>query len=388
MPRIGEAETDAGVAKPSHAWLERAPSSDVAFSNMVFETSAQLSANSLAKNHGAADAGGPDIVPIANAKVEPQNEQTPKVLCLQCLSPIRKITAAPERMPSAEYESRTKYRWLAEHVTGSVSMVADQDGSVLGLSASFSGDLKCAWFVDHRTVGAVRTNANSEHKLQLSVSLTDLLTNTQVTSEMESIPSGNGQISVIAQGHYVVAYSGGDPGLKYWHIEHKPDDASSGLGILLKAGSFDSTKECVVDMRWVDVNIGIAFTRSSAFWFNVLTGQATPLSRKLQSLPDTLSWRWQESVIAVTPARNGAGKASMPTCPVLCLPSPAGMSFHLLETPQTELKSRPFDKGWVWLCGSVDAYVVLSPCRRKATVCKMPSGEPAYTVELQGKSKI
>ncbi|KAI8325164.1 hypothetical protein GQ54DRAFT_308566 [Martensiomyces pterosporus] len=370
----------------------------MAFFNMVFDASSQAAAEAAASvslsrdGSGKRMAGGSGIRVVV-ASVEPSNTQAPRVVCLECSSPARKITASP----CAGGRGDERRFWLIEHTTGRVTVVAD-DGTVVR-SEMFAGNVKCCWWIDCRTAGVVVASVDSKRSGCLSAFLIDAFTGLRGETELDSgLAAGGsqapasqsrmanaGQMAVIAQGEHVVSCTAGsDGGVRFWHIKRDPNVGGAQNEVAATAGLFEAVKQSVVDLRWVGEGVGLAATRSGGYWINVHSGTATSFSSQ-SALPDMVSWRWQESVIAVAPPSKA--EACAPRDPVLCLPSPTGMSFYLLENPKVELHSRTFPKGWVWLCGSVCGYAVLSPCRHKATICQMPSGDPLYTVETQGSEK-
>ncbi|KAJ1732469.1 hypothetical protein LPJ61_002025 [Coemansia biformis] len=263
-------------------------------------------------------------------------------------------------------------------------------------AAEFARDVRCAWWIDERAVG-VLTAAELHGALELfvvNVSLQDGAATPPVNrvclqiDQMVGGPRSTPPLRVAAQGLHVVctvAAAGPDTeALWYWRLDRGSTHGAEGAASVAESGWVRCEHPALVALCWIGPGAGLAATRDGGFWF-VLTPhvQTAELACNLRRL-DMLPWRWQEAVVAadtLAPAHRGP----MPSRPVLCLPGPTGMSFYRLDATSCAaalLVRRAFPAGWVWLCASTAAYVILSPCRHRATVCRMPSGEPLYTARL------
>ncbi|KAJ2135919.1 hypothetical protein IW136_004095, partial [Coemansia sp. RSA 678] len=350
------------------SWLQRAPSSDIAFFNMVFETSQRVS---QAKAQGYKELGE-NAVTITPMDV--RNDTVLHVTRVEYLAPARSVCVSEDGARLVEYMGNVVAVLRAERVVW---------------AAEFARDVRSVWWIDSHTVGVVTNAARGSGALTLFVvdvseatgdNGTDRLIG-QLDLSVRDQPDSRA-IHVAAQGSLVTCTVDGHAPdtslLWYWRIDHSAQRNSRSICVA-DCGPVGTECASIVGLRWVNSRVGLAATRSGGLWFSLEPQiRIHDVVCNLQNL-DTLSWRWQQSVIVANKQ-----EAVPPNTPILCLPGPAGMSFYRLDTKtSTSLRSQlMFPKNWVWLCASHMAYVILSPCRRKATVCKMPLGQPVYTVKL------
>ncbi|KAJ2239185.1 hypothetical protein GGH97_005119 [Coemansia sp. RSA 475] len=335
---------------------------------MVFETSQRVS---QAKALGYKELGE-NAVTITLMDV--RNNTTFRVTRVEYLAPARSVCVSEDGARLVEYMGNVVAVSRAERVVW---------------AAEFARDVRSVWWIGSHTVGVVTNAARGSGVLTLFVIDVSKATGDNGTERLigqldlsvRDQPDTRA-IHVAVQGSLVTCtVDGSSPDtslLWYWRIDHSTQSNSRSICVA-DCGPVGTECTSIVGLRWINSRVGLAATRSGGHWFS-LDPQVRihNIACNLQNL-DTLSWRWQQSVIV-------ANKQEVvpPDTPILCLPGPAGMSFYRLDT-KTSTSLRPqlmFPKNWVWLCASHMAYVILSPCRRKATVCKMPMGQPVYTVKL------
>ncbi|KAJ2598950.1 hypothetical protein GGF39_002433 [Coemansia sp. RSA 1721] len=325
----------------------------------------------------------------------------PNVICARTKALAKRVVACPGGSSGC---------LLVEHVSGQLSLVRPGARHSTTLAVS---DVVYAWWIDQNTVGVVSKSclesgmllyaldcssddALSEHVCEPSRAIArldcdDKQQQGEQVGSRKSLFSGSGPgISgpIVAGGDSIVfASSGGF--LRVWRINRNVSGVCVSVTcdrICLDAVLGGDQERIVVDLRWTAEGVGLGATRTRAFWF-VLPTSGSPASvvecqgyRSL--LPGMASWRWDGSVIATTKTC----RTLPPRDAMLCLPSPTGMSFYFLdrsgERPAMPVHTFAFPRGWVWLCGSDSVFVLLSPCRKKATVCRMPSGESIYTLNI------
>ncbi|KAJ2743346.1 hypothetical protein GGI20_003807 [Coemansia sp. BCRC 34301] len=348
--------------------LARAPSSDLAFLHAAMEVTHKLAqqAGNTQSSEG--------MVRVPSTRVSGSGAHRIKVECVQCDAPPRRVSASAGG-------------WAVEHqASGHVSVIHNG----LATTAALCGatDTRCTWWLNDHLVGVVSVApaANS-----LWVYVIDSSSDVQRT-ELE-VPTHGKVGPVAAQGSVVVCADAAMGALSFWDLEAVGGSGRAGLGVV-RSGCIEGVSE-VVDLRWVADGVGLAATRAGAFWFDVRkeagSRRCAPLSwlqpggRLIAGLSaaTVLSWRWKETVVAV------AGADFPPRSAALCLPSATSMTFYDIGEAKTEddagpgsrQHTRALESGWVWLCGSERAYAVLSSSRQQATVCRMPGGEPLYTLE-------
>ncbi|KAJ1937663.1 hypothetical protein GGF37_005111, partial [Kickxella alabastrina] len=400
-------------------WLVRAQSSEILFFNTVLETSQQLSQQSSASGHSESTTLRADqLLKISDTHIEMEGtrnavgEERLWVVCALSSVPAKRVMA----MPGSGLD------WIVEHVSG--------QASVLGQASAFgqTGDagqakvgclllgssVVCSWWMDPWTVGVVTRDdsgmllfvidfpaavaAAAEDCGRLPYCHADRAVARLGPVESSQEPAlglsgaciGAATGPTIARGNHIVQAMGGV--LKTWRIDRRAnggkvsvirDEACLAESIL---GGQD-----VIDLRWTGDGVGLGATRSRAFWFSLpATGGRTvcivPCDSYDRLLPGMASWRWGESVVATAPCDK---RELPPQGALLCLPSPTGVSFYSSEGQQAGVEpvyTQMFSKGWVWLCGSETAFVTLSPCRQMATVCRMPMGEPLYTLRVHDRA--
>ncbi|KAJ2022467.1 hypothetical protein IWW57_004512 [Coemansia sp. S610] len=315
---------DNGVLDPRPA-LTRAESSDVAFLHTVLDVTQKLASQTAVSG----------VARVLDTRVTGAGAHRIRVDCVQCDVPARRVSVSADGRG-----------WAIEHVAGGhISVV--RNGAA---AASHQGatDVRCVWWISDTLVG-VAADA-------LCVYAIDALDGSVRRTEL----AARARVGAVAgRGAAVCAESAG--GLRLWHL-----DAARGAAVARTVA-----EDCaVVGLRWVADGVGLAATRTGAFWFDV-RGARAPLGLPAGlSAATLLSWRWQQAVVAV------AGD-SFPPRAGLCLPSATGAAFHC----EGRTHARTFERGWVWLCGSPAAYAVLSPERRQAAVCRMPGGQRLFTLE-------
>ncbi|KAJ2539122.1 hypothetical protein GGF49_005450, partial [Coemansia sp. RSA 1853] len=350
------------------SWLQRAPSSDIAFFNMVFETSQRVS-QAKAQGYKKLVENAVTITPM-----HVRNSTTLQVTRVEYLAPARCVCVGKNG------------EWLVEYMGNVVAVIREQR---VVWAAEFARDVRSAWWIGSHTVGVVTNAARGSGVLTLFVvDVSEARSDNgveqligQLDLSVRDQPDMRA-MHVAVQGSFVTCtVDGSSPDtslLWYWRIDHSTQSKNRSVCVA-DCGPVGAECTHIVGLRWINSRVGLAATQSGGLWFSLDPQvRAHNVACNLQNL-DTLSWRWQQSVIV-------ANKQDMvpPSTPILCLPGPAGMSFYRLDTKiSTSLCPQlVFPKNWVWLCASNMAYIILSPCRRKATVCKMPLGQPVYTVKL------
>ncbi|KAJ2157273.1 hypothetical protein GGF46_004619 [Coemansia sp. RSA 552] len=317
-------------------WLQRAPSSDVAFANMVFETTQQLSG---LRQRGYEELGALKS-PVVNSG---------GALRWECTA-VRNVVAESGSL-------------LVEAGGNVVAVVSD---TRVRWAFEWGRDVRCSWWIDSCLVGVL---VGGEDASGLALFVVDL------EGKVRQTGLGTGLVqAVIAQRQTVVCAVPGEQRdtlvLRLWHIEHKDQV------VAVDGGCLGGDCPLVVGLRWVAPGIGLAATQTGGVWFSTLPPRTLPCD--MCHVPTTLSWRWQESVVAVD-----FSSVWPPENPVLCLPGPTAMAFYRMDAVGAKLHQHAFPSGWVWLCASAQAFALLSPCRRQVTVCRMPKGERLYTLQTQ-----
>ncbi|KAJ2770961.1 hypothetical protein IWQ57_002423 [Coemansia nantahalensis] len=380
---------DAHGAPNARPWLERASSSDMAFFNMVFETSQRVSAAAKSQGYRELDCRTVGSFGTADGHLAGTGSLAVEAVCIDGVpAPPRNVVACPDRAAA---------RWLVECAANTVA-VAGPQGVVW--AAEFARDVRCAWWIDDDTIGVLAA-AEQHGTLELfavdiprqgsaaAPSTTRLCL--QVDRASDGPRSAPPPLHVAAQGpHVVCTVAASDPApneaaLWHWRLDRGPaQGAAAGPVRVAECGWVRPRHPPLLALRWIGAGVGLAATRDGGFWFGLAPQvQTADLACDLRCL-DMLPWRWQEAVVAAD-ALPLARLSLPPSRPVLCLPGPTGASFYRLDAATYDtalLARRAFPDGWVWLCASAAAYAILSPCRRQATVCRMPLGEPMYTVRI------
>ncbi|KAI9504765.1 hypothetical protein BX070DRAFT_119345 [Coemansia spiralis] len=339
------------------AWLERAQSSDVGFSNMAFDGAVQPSEAPADKKHS--DSNNARIVDVSVQQVAGRPGGQPTVVCMECTVPAKRV------MASATHS-------LIEHTNGMLTVVS-QEHSVVW--AGTLGDTRCAWWLDSGLLGVVAVRpARPLGESRCVLSVVDIYGAAVGHAELCEWPEAT--VVAAAQDTKLVCVVGdGSQGtLRSWHI-----DAHCGAaGVTVVATAAPELKVPVVtDLRWVGhQGLAIALQAAQSFWLTLAKSRCEVRPAQMSpTLPPLMpSWRWREAVVA--------GSSSGP---ILCLPSPATAVFYHLSKG-TKLNTIRFSRGWAWLCGSPAAFVLLSPCRRKAAICRMPLGRRLFTVATHSQA--
>ncbi|KAJ2873027.1 hypothetical protein H4R27_003426 [Coemansia aciculifera] len=371
------------VLNPRRA-LTRAPSSDLAFLNTVLDVTQKLAQQAAA----AAETTEGGVARVLDTRVSGSSAHRIKVECVQCDVPVRRVSV-----------SGAGSGWAIEHMVGGhISVIRE------GVAAAVAGlrgasDVRCVWWITDSIVGVVAVAPAADALWAFVIDTFDTSGSAAPRTEL-AVPARARVGPVAAQGSVIVCADTSTGALSFWNLE-VVRGSQTGLGVV-RTGRIEGVQEnaVVVDLRWVAEGVGLAATRAGAFWFDVRKESArsrcAPLSwlqpgRRLSaglSAATVLSWRWQEAVVAV------AGNDFPPRSAALCLPSATGVTFYSIGEPVDEVEvapvqhTRTFERGWVWLCGSSDAYAVLSASRQQATVCCMPGGEPLYTLETRDGAVI
>ncbi|KAJ2854192.1 hypothetical protein J3B02_002795 [Coemansia erecta] len=348
------------------------------------------------------------ILEIADTRITPGKRNTQsKAHCPASVICARTKVLA-KRVIACTDGSETK--WLVEHVSGQLSLIKLDANCLPTTTTLVASDVVYAWWIDQNTIGVVAkcclengiflyaidctSNINLSNYFCESKSAITRLDCEDKDKEqqvcrkslfLESAISG----PMLAKGDSLVcAMPNGF--LRVWRINR---DISGKryvsatcdqicLSIVLKGDQ----EKVVIDLKWTSESVGMGATRTRAFWFTLATSGSPASVVECQGynrlLSGMASWRWGGSVVATA---KGCRRTLPPKDAMLCLPSPTGMSFYLLdkiEQSSIPVYSFSFPRGWVWLCGSDSAFVLLSPCRKKATVCRMPSGRSIYTLNV------
>ncbi|PIA15554.1 hypothetical protein COEREDRAFT_87740 [Coemansia reversa NRRL 1564] len=353
---------------------------------MVFETSQHMS-QIRSQGYIELDHQSAIVITETNVRSESQNEKDDnKTVCLECLaSPPRNVMSCPD----------TKcHRWLIECM-GNVVVITDTKKILW--AAEFAREVRCVWWIDNNSIGVVSVADQIQQGI-LTLFVIDVSTidNKQQQSVIQLALSANTNarvpLHVIAYNHHIVCAIPGESSdtsiLWHWRINNTQQNDSTVIlrGVqVVESVQLGSEYSTVLGLRWIKGDIGIAATQTSVFWFTTgLYQRVVDVACNLQRL-DMLSWRWDESIVAVDTKSISNQCPVPPERPVLCLPGPTGMSFYELGVKGHPVPLRirqTFPRGWVWLCASTTAYAILSPCRRMATVCRMPTGEKLYTVRI------
>ncbi|KAJ2462882.1 hypothetical protein GGI03_004198 [Coemansia sp. RSA 2337] len=354
--------------------LTRAPSSDLAFLNTVLDVTQKLSQQTEAT---AETTEG--VARVLDTRVSGTSAHKIKVECVQCDVPARRVSV-----------SGAGSGWTIEHMVGGHISVIRDGAAAAGLRGA--SDVRCVWWITDSVVGVVAVAPAANVLWAYAIDGFD--TSAAPRTEL-AVPARARVGPVAAQGSVIVCADSSTGALSFWALE-VVRGRQTGLGVV-RTGCIESAQEnsVVVDLRWVAEGVGLAATRAGAFWFDVRRESARPRCAPLSwlqpgrrlsaglSAATVLSWRWQEAVVAV------AGNDFPPRSAALCLPSATGVTFYSIGEPVGEAElapvqhTRTFERGWVWLCGSLEAYAVLSASRQQATVCRMPGGEPLYTLETR-----
>ncbi|KAJ2489430.1 hypothetical protein IWW37_004002 [Coemansia sp. RSA 2050] len=356
-----------GVLSPRRV-LTREQSSDLAFLHTVLDATQRL-----VQQTAAASEGG--VARVLDTRLSGSGANRIKVDCVQCDVPARRVSV-----------SRDGGRWAVEHMVGGHISVIRNGAAAAVAGLQGATDVRCAWWIADSIVGVVAVAPAADVLWVYAIDALD-----GAVSRTELVVPARARIGpVVAQGSVMVCADSSTGALSLWDFDAV---RGSRLGLsVARTGCIEGGPDgaVVVDLRWVEEGIGLAATRAGgAFWFDVRRESShlrrAPLSRLEPgrrlgaglSAATVLSWRWQEAVVAV------AGNAFPPRCAALCLPSATGVAFHSIgeSLEDSVVHTRTFERGWVWLCGSSMAYAVLSASRRQATVCRMPGGEPLYTLE-------
>ncbi|KAJ2827182.1 hypothetical protein IWW50_002012 [Coemansia erecta] len=296
---------------------------------------------------------------------------------------VRMEYPAPARSTSVGGEGE----WLIEYTGNVVAVVQAQNVVWMG---EFMRDVRAVWWVDSQTVGVVTGSAQPGVLALFVIDVSGARVGEErLIANLELVvrdSRARGIAHVATQGAFIVCAVDTPGGSLLWHWHIDVAEQSGKLPCVVGSGQAGDECTGIVGLRWIGKALGLAATRSGGRWFALAPSmRVSDVACDLRAL-DTLSWRWQQSVIAV-----GSASSVPPDTPILCLPAPTGVSFYSLgaEGPPRILRLRQsFPVGWVWLCGSTTAYVILSPCRRKATVCCMPLSQQLYTVEIHGADVI
>ncbi|KAJ2823929.1 hypothetical protein FBU31_004129 [Coemansia sp. 'formosensis'] len=364
------------VLNPRRA-LTRAPSSDLAFLNTVLDVTQKLSQQAAAPDN----TDGGRVARVLDTRVSGSSAHRIRVECVRCDVPARRASVSGDGSG-----------WVIEHMAGGHITVIRDGVAVAVAGLRSASDVRCAWWITNTVVGVVAVAPNADALWVYAIDTLDTSGSAALRTEL-AVPARARVGPVAAQGSIMVCADTATGALSFWNLE-VVRGSRTGLGVVRTSrieGAQDNA--VVVDLRWVAEGVGLAATRAGAFWFDVrkesTRSRCAPLSwlqpgRRLStglSAATVLSWRWQEAVVAV------AGSSFPPRSAALCLPSATGMTFYSIGEPLDEADAAPvqhtrtFERGWVWLCGSSEAYAVLSASRQQATVCRMPGGEPLYTLE-------
>ncbi|KAJ2507793.1 hypothetical protein IWW47_000937 [Coemansia sp. RSA 2052] len=356
--------------------LTRAPSSDLAFLHAALEVTQKLvqQTGSVHSSDGVAR--------VLETRVSGSGTHRIRVDCVQCESPPRRVSASPDG-------------WVVEHwASGRVSIF--RNGAMMAARLDGASDVRCSWWLSDCVVGVVAAAPAADALWVYAIDDSGDAQRTEL-----AMPARGKVGPVAAQGSVVVCADAATGALSFWDLEVVRGGGRTGLGVV-RSGCIESAPEAqVVHLRWVTDGVGLAATQAGAFWFDVRKEAGSrgcaPLSwlqggRRLVAgvaAATVVTWRWKETVVAVV-----AGTGFPPRSAALCLPSASSMTFYDIGEPradggeagrqqQQQQYMRKFEAGWAWLCGSEKAYAVLSSSRQMATVCRMPGGEPLYTLETR-----
>lgn len=275
------------------------------------------------------------------------------VVCLRFQLPVRSIT------------SNNNGAWLIEYADRrTVSVIAD------GLAKNIQVDkeIQNMWWIDKERIGMLFGDMRAT-----MIDIEDKKAWRQknwCVEELETITlvGAIGKCrKIIAWGQYVVTVVGKRQ-MWLWDVTQTKDNR-------VEAKS-EELEEDVVDVRWTNqphVCVAVVAARDQPqtgrlVWVDVAKSAVAMSDWRLPLSLVVGSWRWQHSVIAIND--NTA---------MVCMPSPTGANFHI---PNRVLHNIEFEKGWVWLCGSLELFVLLAACKRKIQICGMPKGECVCTVDV------
>ncbi|KAJ2759792.1 hypothetical protein H4S06_002054 [Coemansia sp. BCRC 34490] len=425
------------------AWLDRAQSSDVVFFNMAFDTAAATSAQSAGlkptKRAGSADCetSGADTSDCKSAEGGSSGSQARivdvktdsdglasglRVSCIAC-------TVAPKRIDvDGEY-------CVVEHAGGALSVVKyggdALGGRVVWTHAVLLGDVVCAWWIERGVLGVVSVrgssgtvlrNGTTERRRTLVLCVADVRgadgsgrsTGSVAVEEHELCAlvatdcsaHGWSGAAVIARATHVVCAAAlssdadsSDAELRSWFIA----PGTQGRASRVVEAPARALPGSVAALQWssgtngsggggVCTGLGIGADPGHAFWFSARESHCSVYACDVScNLPPAVapSWRWHAAVVVVA----SAATQLPPSLPVLCLPGPTGMAFYSLDTHErtkalASIHRTTFPSGWVWLCGTHSVFVILSPCRQVAAVCRMPLGERIFSISTAGGGVI
>ncbi|KAJ2520984.1 hypothetical protein H4217_001692 [Coemansia sp. RSA 1939] len=431
------------------AWLDRAQSSDVVFFNMAFDTAAATSAQSAGlkptKRAGSAgrDTSGADASDCKSTKganssssgnqariVDVKTDSDGlasglRVLCIAC-------TAAPRRIDvGGEY-------CVVEHAGGALSVVKYGGdaigGRVVWTHVVLLGDVVCAWWIERGVLGVVSIrgssgtvlgNGTSGRQRTLVLCVADVrgaddsdrstgsvaVEEHELCALVETDCSAHGWsgATVIARATHVVCAAAllsdadsSDAELRSWSIV----PGTQGRALRVVEAPARALPGSVTALQWtsgtngssgggVCTGLGIGADPKHAFWFSVRESHCSVYVCDVsRNLPPAVapSWRWHAAVVVVAAAASAVTQLP-PNLPVLCLPGPTGMAFYSLDTHKgtkapASIHRTTFPSGWVWLCGTHSVFVILSPCRQVAAMCRMPLGERIFSISTAGGGVI
>ncbi|KAJ2559936.1 hypothetical protein EV175_000049 [Coemansia sp. RSA 1933] len=330
------------------AWLDRTQSSDVVFFNMAFDTAHKGSGS-----------------------------QQLHVSCIECATAPTSID-----IDGGGFS-------VVEHTGGTLSVIGAEH--LIEWKPPTGDTMIRAWWISRGLLGiAVGRCANAQRRLVLYI------INVCSTAEPAEHDLGiveSADCTVIARDAYIVCVAAGE--LRSWTIGSHTEGSVQVTGAPPRA-----VPGRVLDIRWIGqdregppMGLAIGAQPQHSFWFSVSLGQcSTHVHDMSQSIPPVVpSWRWHAAVVVTNESRDGASLLP-PTQPILCLPGPASTVFYSLHTAAAAAEGGPcalhktrFLRGWVWLCGTSRVFVILSPCRQMAAVCRMPLGERLFTLRADGE---
>ncbi|KAJ1903980.1 hypothetical protein LPJ81_002765 [Coemansia sp. IMI 209127] len=364
-------------------WLERAQSSDVVFFNMAFESAAALvaqstEASSKAVPHAPSDASRASVVSVhvEHRGTTKSSQIRPSVACIACTA--RKIDVA----------IGDPYSFcVVEHAEGALSVIRFDGSALVGgqvvWAQTLPGDILRAWWIECGLLGVLRSTG------MLMLSVVDVCADNAIAVDhrLADLVAP----AAIARGSHIACVVAppevGSPWvLRSWAISPTKQQSPHRVVQVVESPACTLPGR-VLDVRWIGdegpVGLGIGAQPEHTFWFATSIGQCSVCPSDMsRSLPPVVpSWRWHAAVVA-TGASGNAAPTLPPERPVLCLPGPAGSVFYSLDARKglhVVHKTR-FPRGWVWLCGSHSVFVILSPCRRMAALCRMPLGARLVTI--------
>ncbi|KAJ2390278.1 hypothetical protein GGI23_005652 [Coemansia sp. RSA 2559] len=276
---------------------------------------------------------------------------------------------------------------VVEHAEGALSVIRFDGDALVGgqvvWAQTLPGDILRAWWIECGLLGVLRSAG------LLVLSVVDVCADNAIAVEHRLADLG--APAAIARGTHIACVVAppevGAPWvLRSWAISPAKQQSPRRMVQVVESPACTLPGRAL-DVRWIGdegpVGLGIGAQPEHTFWFAASMGQCSVCPSDMsQSLPPVApSWRWHAAVVA-TGASRTAAPTLPPEKPILCLPGPAGSVFYSLDArkgPHAVHKTR-FPRGWVWLCGSRSVFVILSPCRRMAALCRMPLGARLVTV--------